>query len=450
MAELLEPSVARQRQLLGFPLVDADIATGANINAAKIGTGVVSNTEFDRLNGITSALEEQGNKGAVSGYAGLDASQKLLLTNFPSGTGLQVLRRNVGNTALEFATLADLQGITSINADTTAAQVLAGTASRISVVDAGATHTFDIDAAYVGQASITTLGTITTGVWNGTAITGANINAASTDLTDSAVIVRTDQVNTYTAGARQDFLGLLAGTAGLNVGGIAGNPTTQVDADIWYNSTSNTLFGRINGANVDLGATGGEVFTWTADHSMATFKLTANAGNNVILNAPTTQSVELQVAATQEYLFSATALTMNNNDLEMGTGTIEFGIGESIGIESNDMVFDVTASDFFKLDIGGSTEYLFSSGNLNVFGNGFINVGDMSFDDAKNISFNTTTGTKIGTATTQKIGFWNATPVVQQAHIADPTGGGTIDAEARTAINSILGQMATTGMQAAS
>lgn len=108
MAELLEPSVARQRKLLGFPLVDADISATANINATKIGTGVVSNTEFDRLNGITSALEEQGNKGAVSGYAGLDASQELLLVNFPAGAALEVLRRNAGNTALEFAAGASL------------------------------------------------------------------------------------------------------------------------------------------------------------------------------------------------------------------------------------------------------------------------------------------------------------------------------------------------------
>jgi len=101
--ELFEPTQQRLKDLVGNPFVDADIAVGANINASKIGTGDVDNTEFNRLNGISSALEEQGNKGAVSGYAGLDASQELLLTNFPSGTGLQVLRRNAGNTALEFA-----------------------------------------------------------------------------------------------------------------------------------------------------------------------------------------------------------------------------------------------------------------------------------------------------------------------------------------------------------
>jgi len=75
---------------------------------------------------------------------------------------------------------------------------------------------------------------------------------------------------------------------------------------------------------------------------------------------------------------------------------------------------------------------------------------DLTIADTRNIILNATAGTKIGTATGQKIGFWNATPVIQQSHVADPSGGGTQDAEARTAINAILAQMATTGMQAAS
>jgi hypothetical protein len=51
-----------------------------------------------------------------------------------------------------------------------------GTASRVAVTGAGGdittsrSWTVDIDAAYVGQTSITTLGTITTGTWNGTIV----------------------------------------------------------------------------------------------------------------------------------------------------------------------------------------------------------------------------------------------------------------------------------------
>lgn len=46
---------------------------------------------------------------------------------------------------------------------------VSGTANRITSTG-GATPVIDIDAAFVGQSSITTLGTITTGVWNGTKV----------------------------------------------------------------------------------------------------------------------------------------------------------------------------------------------------------------------------------------------------------------------------------------
>lgn len=67
-----------------------------------------------------------------------------------------------------------------------------------------------------------------------------------------------------------------------------------------------------------------------------------------------------------------------------------------------------------------------------------------------NIVGGTSTGTKIGSATTQKFAFWNAAPVVQPAHIADPSGGAIQDAEARAAIVSILAWQATLGLTAAS
>jgi hypothetical protein len=50
-----------------------------------------------------------------------------------------------------------------------------------------------------------------------------------------------------------------------------------------------------------------------------------------------------------------------------------------------------------------------------------LQAATLTLADALNIAVNSTTGTKIGTATTQKIGFYNATPVVQPAAIADLT-----------------------------
>ncbi len=91
---------------------------------------------------------------------------------------------------------------------------------------------------------------------NHQAAAGGGTLLSTAALSDTANIAYLNTTNTYVAGVRQNFLGLLAGAAGLNVGGIAGNPTTQVNGDIWLNSSSNQIFGRINGVNIDLGAAG--------------------------------------------------------------------------------------------------------------------------------------------------------------------------------------------------
>ena len=120
-----------------------------------------------------------------------------------------------------------------------------------------------------------------------------------------------------------------------------------------------------------------------------------------------------------------------------------------IGGTGNDIDFQYygTGSLSAIIDCGAAT---FTLVGIATTTNGLITAnGGITMGDAKNIAVNTTTGTKIGTATSQKIGFWNSTPVIQQAHIADPTGGATVDAEARTAIDSINALCATLGITAA-
>ena len=55
-----------------------------------------------------------------------------------------------------------------------------------------------------------------------------------------------------------------------------------------------------------------------------------------------------------------------------------------------------------------------------------------------------------GAGSAAAIGFLGATPAARQAHVADPSGGATIDAEARSAINSILSTLETFGLHATS
>jgi hypothetical protein len=63
-----------------------------------------------------------------------------------------------------------------------------GTADRITIGGTSTQPTFNIAATYAGQASIVTLGTVTTGTWNGAAIVNAYIDSmAASKLTGSAL-----------------------------------------------------------------------------------------------------------------------------------------------------------------------------------------------------------------------------------------------------------------------
>jgi hypothetical protein len=103
------------------------------------------------------------------------------------------------------------------------------------------------------------------------------------------------------------------------------------------------------------------------------------------------------------------------------------------------------ASNYFSTTVGSTGGVTFDAVGA---GAGFT-FSDSITLSTKDIITDTTTGTKIGTATGQKLGFWNATPVVQQAHIADASGGLVVDTEARAAIASINALLATLGLTAA-
>jgi hypothetical protein len=79
--------------------------------------------------------------------------------------------------------------------------------------------------------------------WDGT--TGTIIQNSNTTLSDAGLFAFAD-------GVRQTF-NPNATNAGINVGAQAGDPSSLVNADLWYNSSTNKLMARINGVSVDIG-----------------------------------------------------------------------------------------------------------------------------------------------------------------------------------------------------
>ena len=101
--------------------------------------------------------------------------------------------------------------------------------------------------------------------------------------------------------------------------------------------------------------------------------------------------------------------------------------------------------DTQKLGTGSARGLIIRTDGSNrlTFGEaGTITLNTTLAADAQNISTDTTTGTKIGTATNQKIGFFDKTPVVQQAAIADATDAATTQAR----LNDLLATMRAFGL----
>jgi len=131
----------------------------------------------------------------------------------------------------------------------------------------------------------------------------------------------------------------------------------------------------------------------------------------------------------------------SNGDLTLGTAVKMFLPDGSTSNLSIAFTSDPDTGVYYEF---GGMRFQHGGNAVLVTGAGFLTV-----PEGVNLNFGTTTGTKFGVAADEKIGFWTATPVVQPSHIADPTGGATVDAECRAAVVSILAQLATTGLQAA-
>jgi hypothetical protein len=130
--------------------------------------------------------------------------------------------------------LAAVEGIattglaTRTAANTWTARTIAGTAARISVANGdgvASNPTIDISSNYAGQASITTLGTITTGTWQGTTIATANGGTGRTSIGTANQLLGVN-----TAGSALEYKTLQVGT-GLNIA-LASNLITLTNTGV--------------------------------------------------------------------------------------------------------------------------------------------------------------------------------------------------------------------------
>ena len=168
----------------GIPLARADFD---NISAsATLTLGTLSATQVDITAQGDLRLQDTtgGEYAALQAPGTVSASYTLTMPSAVGASG-QALRASDGSGSLEWYTPADVGDITSVVAGagltgggTSGAVTLnaIGTADRVSV----SADAIDIDSGYVGQTSITTLGTVASGTWQASIIADAYINDALT------------------------------------------------------------------------------------------------------------------------------------------------------------------------------------------------------------------------------------------------------------------------------
>lgn len=166
-------SVGLSLSALGFTVTGSPVtsagtlsALGGTLNIANGGTGAATAT------GARNALmpNQATNTGKVLQTDGSNMSWATVSgsSTIPGGAGM-VAQTSTGNFAMRTAT---------------------GTSARVTLTNGDGVSgnpTVDIASTYVGQTSITTLGTVTTGIWSGTAVgvskggTGATTAAGAND-----------------------------------------------------------------------------------------------------------------------------------------------------------------------------------------------------------------------------------------------------------------------------
>jgi hypothetical protein len=140
--------------------------------------------------------------------------------------------------------------------------------------------------------------------------------------------------------------------------------------------------------------------------------------------------------------FSATASNHSANLQATGDGVLR--LTNNGNSDFNRVQFGGTDSTFPALKRSSATLQvrLADDSAFGALSCGALTLNGNLDASTRDIVTDTTTGTKIGTGTTQKIGFFNATPVVQQAAVADATDAASTQAR----LNDLLARLRTLGL----
>ena len=204
--------------------------------------------------------------------------------------------------------------------------------------------------------------------------------------------------------------------------------------------------------DVPLGAVGTPSITFTGDlntgiYSPGADQVAISTSGTEKLIVKSDGKVGIGTSAPADSLQVRPVVLANPNSSGSEATGSSFGIGGNIHFQERQP--NGAFSDRSDLAIVTSTGFgIGESEKIRITAGGAVGIGTTSpasllhLADAGHITVGTTTGTKIGTATTQKIGFYNTTPVVQPAAVANATTA----VDVITQFNDLLAKLRTLGI----
>ena len=208
----------------GVPSISATLPIAVQQNITELGTINTVGAPIGAAFGGTGVVNGAGSTITLGGSFAMSGAHTFVGTI-------------TGNTTVTFPTSGTLA--------TTAGTInsITGTALQIDVT-AGVNPVISIDAGYVGQTSITTLGTIGTGTWAGTsiALNHGGTNAALT-ASNGGIFYSSATAGAILAGTATANQVLLSGSSTTPAWSTATYPPTTTANQILYSSSANTIAG---------------------------------------------------------------------------------------------------------------------------------------------------------------------------------------------------------------
>ena len=317
----------------------------------------------------------------------------------------------------------------------------------MTAVDAAAART----ALGLGTLS-TQNGTITDYLTTATAAT--TYQPLDADLTALAALSGTNNIyyrsaaNTWTSVTIGTGLTFTGGTLAASGSGITGTTGTTANRLMWTTNTDGVVS---NAYNTGTFSGGIQIYDGLSGPGL---RLPAGTASNAV-------GFESQSGGILRLIGNNVSLANNQIQSQYpGTNNLQLGASDNgqfiAGAGSN-----ATAKGFWRgaggLHIQGGTFGLTTASSCHVYNTytSDTSLERVSISWASNVctiateagsAGGTLRGLRIGSASTSLVGFFGVTPVDQPATVADPTGGGTIDAEARTAINALIDRLQELGL----